>query len=71
MADEKKKEGGSVWEPVFFIAAIMVGLFVLWVFNGGPERAGVRQFIVNPFAVPVPGVPAVPNESTNPQYPAQ
>ncbi len=31
--------GGASWKPLLEILGVIVGLWVLWYFTGGPERA--------------------------------
>ncbi len=46
MADDKKPE--SPYEILWFVAAILGGLIVLWWVQGGPEKADLRGIFLAP-----------------------
>lgn len=39
--------GGSAWAPLWWFLLIIVGLWILWYFTGGPQRA--ERDAMNPY----------------------
>ncbi len=54
MSDAHGGHGGSNWKPLRDILLVIIGIWILWYFTGGPERAaqnGDNPYMEKPSSV--------------------
>ena len=62
--------GGANWKPLLEIIAVILGIWILWFFTGGPERAaqqGDMPFLNPPNPVSNGQIYNTNGGTTNPQ----